>query len=701
MPHSSRNGNGRGLRWALLTLVAAVFAVGLWAQSPASKERKRDTTPIRPTIPTANRNRTDRVFLERANVLKKEPGKEYQIVVGDVLFRRGGMYMYCDSAHFYDNPGAIEAYGNVRMEQGDTLFVYADELVYADTTQLAVLSASYGNKVRLINRDVQLSTDIFNYDLGIDLGYYEVGGVLTDPKNRLTSWYGEYSPASKDALFRQDVVLHSLRDKDTLDIYSEQMLYNTDTHIAVLDTTSTIISGDGTIYTTDGIYNTDTQEADLYRRSLVVANNGNTLTGDTLYYDRLKGFGEAFGNIEIVDTAKKVILSGDYGVYYEAADSARVYGRALAREYSQKDTLYLHGDTIMTFRRTVYPETEEDKLMKTLGIKAGRNPKATVDSIASDSIAVDSIAPDSIAADSLTVGAVATDSIAPDSIPPVPVVPADSLSGDTIPMIPLVPATPADSVAVDSVPGAPSMPVLNDSIAVPEAPAGSLAKMTAPADSTAPKPDVKLQPDTVHYLVAHPNVRFYRVDLQGICDSMTFVSKDSILHLDRHPVVWNEDKQIFGNQIHVHLNDSTVDWARLPEFGFVAEHIDEEFYNQLTGKEMYATFLNGQLHHLDVSGNVQAIMLPMENDSTYNKIANIESSFLSADFENQVIQRMKMWPETSGTMTPLYLAKKQIYYLPQFRWFEPLRPLSPMDVFIVPPEMRDLFQEPPFGTSRR
>lgn len=633
-------------------MAMAMVVVSVFAQTPRKGTMRRDTTPIRPTIPTANRNQTGRVFLERADVLKKAADADYQIVVGNVEFRRGGMFMYCDSAHFYDSPGAIEAYGNVRMQQGDTLFVYADELDYADTTQLAVLYADFGKKVRLINRDVTLTTDIFNYDLGIDLGYYEVGGVLTDPKNRLTSWYGEYSPTTKDALFRDRVELHSLRDNDTLDIFSEQMLYNTNTHIAILDTVSTIVSKDGTIHTTDGVYNTDTQQADLYRRSLVVAKNGNTLTGDTLYYDQQTGFGEAFGNIEMVDTAKKVTLLGDYGFYYEDADSARVYGHALAKEYSQADTLYLHGDTISTFRRVFFPEVADDEPRAMLPAMA---PTA-VESISADSISVDSISDGAISA-----GVMALDSMAVDSIP-------------------------VDSVA--------AAPVIPDSVAAVMMPADSVATAIPPKAEPA-------LPDTVHYLVAHPNVKFFRVDLQGLCDSMTFVSKDSLLHLDKHPVVWNENKQIFGNKIILHLNDSTVDWARLPEFGFVAEHIDEEFYNQLTGKEMFATFENGELRHLDVSGNVQAIMLPQENDSTYNKIANLESSYMSADFLNQELRRMKLWPETSGTMTPLYLAKKQLYYLPQFRWFEPLRPRKPEDVFVIPQEMRDLFAEPPFGTSRR
>lgn len=644
-----------GLHWLLIAAMAAVVLT-MVGQTPRRPKPHRDTTPIRPTIPAANRNQAGKVFLERADLLIKADNDSFQIVTGDVEFRRGGMFMYCDSAHFYDSPGQIDAYGNVRMRQGDTLFVYADILHYTDTNQLAVLYADFGKKVRLINRDVKLETDIFNYDLGIDLGFYEVGGVLTDPHNRLTSWYGEYSPATKDALFRERVELHSLRSGDTLDIYSEQLLYNTATHIAILDTISTIVSGDGTIHTTDGVYNTDTQEADLYSRSLVVARNGNTLTGDTLYYDRQRGFGEAFGDIEMVDTTKKVTLTGDYGFYYEFLDSAKVYGNALAREYSQSDTLYLHGDTIRTYRRILLPPPPETPTPPAPSPAPLDTLPAPVDSLPAP---VDSL--------------------------PAPIIPTDSLPApvDSLPV-------PVDSIPVP----VESLPEPLDSLPAP------LEPFPAAADSLL-SADIEVLPDTVHYLAAFPNVKFFRVDLQGLCDSMTFVSKDSLLHMDRHPVVWNENKQIFGNRIIVHLNDSTVDWARLPDFGFVAEHIDEEFYNQLTGKEMYATFENGELRHLDVSGNVQAIMLPQENDSTYNKIANLESSYMAADFADQTLQRMKLWPETSGTMTPLYLARKQLYYLPQFRWFEPLRPLSPEDVFIVPEEMRQLFLEPPFGTSRR
>lgn len=558
----TRKTRGRSAVVVALSVLALSFAV---AQTP-------DNTPIRPTIPTANRYQRDKVFLERADELTMREGTDFQLVVGNVEFRKGDMFMYCDSAHFYDTDNSLDAFGNVRMEQGDTLFVYADELSYNGDKELAELFASPGKKVRLINRDVMLETDVFNYDMAINLGYYNVGGVLTDKQNRLESIEGEYSPDSKDANFYGQVHLNSHSQKDTLDIYTDTLLYNTGTHVAELVCYSEIINAQGTIFTTNGTYNTSEGLADLYDRSLVVTKTDKTLTGDTLFYDRKRGYGEAFGNMVLTDSVKKTTLKGDYGFYNELTDSAFVTGHALGMEYSGQDTLYMHGDTIRAFR------------------------------------------------------------------------------------------------------------VIN------EIPADSIREACA---------------DTTHYVIVNPRVRFYRADIQGLCDSLTLVQRDSMMYLDIHPIVWSGERQIFGSTIEVHFNDSTADWANLPRFGLMAEAIEDGFYNQLSGKVMKAYFENQDLKHLDVSGNVQAIFLPQESDSTYNKIFNVESSFLAADFNKRQLEKMKLWPQTNGTGTPLYLAKKSLYYLPQFKWYGDLRPVSPEDVFNYPDGMAELFAVPDLTERHR
>lgn len=554
-------------RCALAVVGATIMLPQLLA---ATLQHRPDTQlpTIAPQVPTADRSQSGRIFLEHADYLNKIESDSFLVLTGNVKFSRGPMLMFCDSAHYFPETESMDAFGNVHMEQGDTLFVYADELNYRGPEQVAFL---YGRPVRMINKDVTLRTDEFVYDLGREFGYYTVGGQLTDQQNKLTSIEGEYVPSTKEANFYTQVHLTSINENDTLDIYTDTLYYNTASHLAELYSQSKIINGQATIYTHSGTYNTNDSKATLYDRSLVVTSRGSTLQGDTLFYDRDTGFGEAFGNMVLTDSVRQSKLTGEYGFYNEVTDSAFVTGHACAMEYSRGDTLYMHGRYIYAFTR-----------------------------------------PDTIHFE------------------------ADTVTG-----------TEAREVV-----------------------------------------------DTTHIIVCHPRVRFYRSDMQGICDSLRFQQKDSTLSMFRHPVVWSDDRQIFGNLILLHLNDSTIDRAVLPDQGFSAQHVEEDFFNQLSGKEMIAYFDGSEMRRLDVNGNVEAIMLPMENDSTYNKIINVESSFLTADFKDQNLERMKMWPETSGTVTPLYLAKKSLFRLPKFRWYTGLRPLSPDDIFIIPEEMDALMNEP-------
>ena len=168
---------------------------------------------------------------------------------------------------------------------------------------------------------------------------------------------------------------------------------------------------------------------------------------------------------------------------------------------------------------------------------------------------------------------------------------------------------------------------------------------------------------------------------------MTVTERDSMLNMYDHCVLWNSNRQITGNVIHVHGNDSTVDYALLPDYGMMAEHIGETYYNQLAGKEIKAYFENEELRQLDVNGNVQLIMYPMEEDSTYNKLVDAESSYMKILLKpKQEIEKITMWPEVTGNVTPLYLSKRSQYFLKGFAWYEALRPKEPDDIFIYPEE---------------
>ena len=526
-----------------VSLLNVIFDNNTWAQRNEISDNKR----VVPQVPSANRQQKNKVFLEHADYLVADEkiSTEYQILRGNVIFRKEGVFMYCDSAYFYDSSNSLDAFGNVKMIQGDTLFVYSDVMYYSGTDEIAQLRYN----VKLENKDMTLYTDSLDYDMVANLGYYFEGGRIVDSEKELVSIYGQYDPDTKDSEFLFDV---ELRNEKYI-MRTDTLHYNTATHIANIVGPTTIVSDSNIIYSQRGWYNTETDKATLYDRSLLVGNNGIKLTGDTLYYDRVAGYGEAFSNMILTDSVHNSILDGDYGFHNERENRSFATIRARAREISEGDTLYLHGDTIRTY-------------------------------------------------------------------------------------------------------------MLEDSSRV---------------------------------MIAEPNVRFFRFNMQGICDSMTYVQRDSMLYMDRHSIIWSGNRQITGNSIDIHMNDSTVDYALLPDYGFMAELIEDVYFNQLSGKEMKAYFVNQELRQLDVSGNVQLIMYPMEEDSTYNKLVDAESSYMIVLLKpQQEIDKITMWPEVTGNVTPLYLAKKSQYYLAGFAWYDVLRPKSPDDIFIIPKEMEELFNSP-------
>lgn len=223
------------------------------------------------------------------------------------------------------------------MEQGDTLFVYGNYLFYDGDTQIAYLREN----VRMENGQVTLFTDSLNYERIPDIGYYFDGGLIVDSLNQLSSFYGQYSPGTKLAIFNDSVRL----ENPNFTLYSDTLHYDTESKIATILGPSIIVSDSGTIHSSRGWYNTEANTSLLLDRSEVYSGN-RVLIGDSISYDQNAGFGEAFGNMCLQDTAQKVMLEGQYGFYNERTEYAFATDSARFLEYSQGDTLYLHADTL-------------------------------------------------------------------------------------------------------------------------------------------------------------------------------------------------------------------------------------------------------------------------------------------------------------------------------------------------------------------
>ena len=513
-----KNTNGRRI---LLLSILCLFGFCLVAQ-------------VRPQRNAAQPAKS-KVYLLHSDVLKKsKDNSDAQILVGDVSFRHDSIYMYCDSACFYEKTNSLEAFHNVKFVQGDTLFLYGDYLFYDGNTQLAQVR----NNVRMENRTTTLTTDSLNYDRIANLGYFFDGGTLMDEENVLTSDWGEYSPATKMSVFNYEVKL--VNPQFTLT--SDTLRYNTDTKIASIVGPSDIDSDENHIYSELGFYYTQQGQAELLERS-VLTNNGKRMTGDSLFYDRNRGIGEAFRNVELVDTINKNMLTGDYCFYNQLTGYAFATDRAMATDFSQGDSLFIHADTLQLY--TYHMNT--------------------------------------------------------------------------------------DSVYREA--------------------------------------------------RAYHKVRFYRTDLQGVCDSLVFSSKDSCLTLYQDPILWNGKQQLLGEEIMVYMNDSTIDWAHIQNQALSVEQLDSLNYNQVSGKDMKAYFEGGEMKQVDVDGSVRLVYFPMEKDSTLLGMNCSETSKLSMFLENRKLKKLAMSPKSNGTLYPMTQIPPAKMKLDNFAWFDYVRPLNKADIF--------------------
>ena len=475
-----------------------------------------------------------KVYLIHSNTLSfdKAVKPDAQILNGDVCFRHDSSYMYCDSAYFFEQTNSLEAFSNVRMEQGDTLFVYGDYLFYDGNTQVAYLREN----VRMENGQVTLFTDSLNYERIPNIGYYFEGGLIVDSLNQLSSFYGQYSPETKLAVFNDSVQV----ENPDFTLYSDTLHYDTESKVATILGPSVIVSDRGTIHTSRGWYDTVNNTSLLLDQSQVESGE-KILIGDSIFYNRDTGMGEVYGNMSLIDTAQHVTLQGEYGYYNEQTGYAFATDSARFLEYSQGDTLFLHADTLQM-------------------------------------------------------------------------------------------------VTVDSV---------------------------------------------YREIKAYYGVRFYRIDMQGVCDSMQFNTRDSVLYMYTEPVLWNEQYQLYGDTIAIYMNDSTIEYAHVIQFAFAAQHVDSSYYNQLKGNDLKAYFEGQAVHQIDVAGNAESIFYPLEKDGAKVGMNETKSGFLTIWVKDNKLDKLKIWPSPVGSMTPIPDLKPDQKMLKDFYWFDYLRPKNRDDIYEV------------------
>lgn len=294
---------------------------------------------------TVQAQKATKIEIIQSNALEfdEKISADAQRLVGNVIFKHNNAIMYCDSAYFYGSSNNLDAFGNVKITQGDTVSLTGNLLNYNGNDQIAKVT---GNVV-MKDRKMTLKTKALDYNMASEMAYYKDSATIIDAENTLTSIRGYYYSNSKDLFFKEKVVLSNPR----YTMNGDSLKYNTISKIAFLTGPTYIKSNNNIIYTEDGWYNTIKQTSAFQKNAYLLLGQ-QLLKGDSILYDRSKGRGTAIGRVSIIDTANAIVIKGDYGEHHERNDSSFVTGHALFIQYENKDSLYLHADTLKAIADT-------------------------------------------------------------------------------------------------------------------------------------------------------------------------------------------------------------------------------------------------------------------------------------------------------------------------------------------------------------
>jgi lipopolysaccharide export system protein LptA len=261
-------------------------------------------------------------------------------LLGNVVFVDRDARMYCDSAYFYQNTEDIDAFGNVRIipdSKGNTSLT-GKILHYKSADRIANITGD----VVLIDDSAVLKTATVFYNMNTGMANYPGKGTIVQGKTVIVSDLGAYNKNLKEAYFKRNVVVTNPEGI----IHTDTMNYNTvSKNVYFLGPTIINSPEKDTIYCEKGWYNMD-NEISSYRQNAWIKGGSNIIKGDTLYYEKFTGLGKAYGHIEMRDSSQNYLLKGNYAQYNRFKNTGLVTKKAVMIQVDNKDSLYLHGDTI-------------------------------------------------------------------------------------------------------------------------------------------------------------------------------------------------------------------------------------------------------------------------------------------------------------------------------------------------------------------
>ena len=425
------------------------------------------------------------------------------LLTGNVRVNHDGVVLTCNKAYYFQKENYIKAFGNVQLVQGDTLFLNSRYAEYNGNVKKAFAT---GNAV-MSSPDATLATDTINFDRNTQEVFYNTQGTITNKENTLSSKSGKYYVAQKKFQFLTAVTITN----PTYVIKSNHLDYYSNSGHSYLFGPSTITSKANYIYTEKGFYDTKKNLAHFVKKSYIKYDD-RLIKGDSLYYDRNREFASATRNVKITDSINRGIIKGHYAELYKKKDSVFVTKRAVAINFVENDSVYIHGKKLMVTGK------EGNRIIR-----------------------------------------------------------------------------------------------------------------------------------------AFNNVRFFKTDMSGKCDSIHSSSKTALTKMIGNPILWNAESQITGDVMHLVGNNNTqkLDSLKVLNNTFlVSKDTLGTGYNQVKGQNLYGKFEEGKLHDVDIVKNTEVIYYMRNDAKELIGINKNVSSKINLILEKNAIESITFFKQVDGDIYP-------------------------------------------------
>jgi len=535
--------------------------------------------------------------------------------------------IYADSAVIF-NEDRIYAYGNVVIQQGDSLEVFTDTLYYTRETDVAEL---FG-EVALRQGSKQLWTKDLTYHLGERYGEYHQGGILVDKDLQMSSKRGIYYARDESIVFKDSVIV--LHPK--FNLAADSMTYLAAQSLVKFTGPTNIFTNQAKIYCESGFYNVETEMAEFNKNAQYVGEQKNA-TADTIRYLTASGDVTMIGNVHVTDQQKVITgsslrynektgetwIKGDPATFTDITRKGKGAEIYYNEKTNQMTTLgggqIEEGSTILSYEHFNYDEVTGDG-------KAEGNVVLR-DTVSQFGVKADVLVRSGTDESSFFFGNPGTSNRA---------MFYSVVDGDTLFI------------------GADTLAMLNqiDSITL----------------------------DTSRIIRAYHDVRLFKSDMQGRTDSLVFQGRDSIFNFFGRPVLWTDTTQFTADSIAMALLNKKIHTITLTHQALIVSELLTIYYDQIKGKEIIAQFDSSKVKDMWVLGNAESIYYTKDDQEAFIGVNQTICSKMYFTFLKGQIQLLKYYGENTSSMIPMYQANHDQMRLEGFQWRPEERPHNVMDV---------------------